>query len=244
MTRMSLSQCYGGIREVFASETLDSFEVVKEVARYRDIWKPEKVKVVLLAESHVHTEPSDFALRWSYKADRLYEGNYVRFVYCLANGERRLANIPSNGGTWQYWKLFYSCLNPISDDSDPPILRRCTPNFDQRMGEKIALLSNLREAGIWLVDASIVGIAGEEMATKAIILRHCWKTYTGQKLRNLDPQPKHIIIIGAGVEKTLKSEIDKLAVDHSLVVQPNARLSGGYSEYYWRCFEICSKFRN
>lgn len=240
---MSLSECYDGVRSLFASEALDSFEVVKEVARYRDIWKPEEVRVVLLAESHVHTEPSDFALRWSYKAGRLYEGNYVRFVYCLANGERCLVDIPSNRGTWQYWKLLYSCLNPISDDTDPPILRRCTPDFDQRMGEKISLLSSLREAGIWLVDASIVGIAGEEAATKATVLRHCWKNYAGPKLRSLDPQPKHIIVIGSGVEKTLRSEIQHLGIDHSLIMQPNARLHGGYSEYYRRCFEICSKFR-
>ena len=34
-----------------------------------------------------------------YNADRDYQGNFVRLVYCLANGERDLVPVASNKGT-------------------------------------------------------------------------------------------------------------------------------------------------
>ncbi|MDA4120061.1 MAG: hypothetical protein OK436_05695, partial [Thaumarchaeota archaeon] len=68
---------------------IDSLEVAEEVDSYREYWKPKgRVRIVLLAESHVRTE----ADRFDHLLDREklsslglegYPTNVVRFVYCL-----------------------------------------------------------------------------------------------------------------------------------------------------------------
>ena len=227
---------------MFPPERLDPFEVVEQVAEYRDLWKPNKVRIVLLAESHVRTSPGDFAIQWSYKTnDSIYAGHYVRFVYCLANGERELAPIPTNRGTWQYWKLLYHCLNPVSKARDPPVLKRSTPDFHERMRKKIDLLLDLKNAGIWLMDASIVGIEREKPTLKAEVLLDCWKNYVGQKLTTMDPRPRGIIVVGNGVRDALEKEIlNDLGIQPAVIRQPNAHLIGGYSDYQI-CFDFCSR---
>ena len=94
------------------------------------------------------------------------------------------------------------------------------------------------------MDASVVGINGLEPTIKAKVLQHCWKNYVGPRLEGLDPSPRHIIVIGAGVERTLRDQIDGLGIEHSMILQPQAHLVGGYSQYYEKCFETCSKFRD
>jgi hypothetical protein len=240
---MDLRSCYDEIKRVAPYKILDSFEVVKEVDRYRELWMPEKPRIILLAESHVHTRNEDFAHRWSYPKDGTYQGNFVRFVYCLANGERDLVNIPSNRGTWQYWKILSSCLS--AESCFPTILKQSTPDFKQRIENKIRLLKVLQGAGIWLLDASIVGINSTSEPAKTSVLLQSWKNYTGPRLKSLSSTLKHVIVIGTGVKKTLMSEIQRLGVEHSVIPQPNARIAGGYpSKHYKTCFGICSKLRN
>jgi len=240
---LDLRLSYHEIKRVAPYQLLDSFEVVKEVDRYRDSWKPQKPRILLLAESHVHTRDEDFAHRWSYLEEGAYQGSLVRFVYCLANGERDLVNIRSNRGTWQYWKILSSCLS--GESGFPTILKHSTPDFKQRIENKIRLLKTLKEAGIWLIDASIVGINGTSEPAKTNVLLQSWKNYTGPRIKSLSPTLKHIIVIGTGVEKTLMNEIQRLGIEHSVIPQPNARLTGGYpSKHYETCFKTCSKFRN
>jgi hypothetical protein len=239
---LDLQLCYDGIKRIAPYIDLDSFEVVTEVERYREFWKPERPRVILLAESHVHTRKEDFVYRWSYPDVPELQGNFVRFVYCLANGERDLVNIASNRGTWQYWKILSSCLN--GESSFPAILKRSTPNFKRRIENKILLLKKLKEAGVWLLDGSIVGINGLAGTVQTDILLYCWKEYTGPRVKSLSPPPKHMIVIGSGVDRTLRGEIDKLGIPHSTIPQPNARLEGGYSsKFYQTCFRICSESR-
>src|SRR5438132_8158422 len=106
---MTLGSCYEGVVKMGCD--IDSYKVVEEVERYRQFWRPNRVRVVLLAESHVRTSEEDFNYHWSYGKSPLHQGNFVRFVYCLAYGERDVACIPSNKGTWQFWLLLSSCLN-------------------------------------------------------------------------------------------------------------------------------------
>lgn len=240
---MDLRLSYHEIKRVAPYQALDSFEVVEEVERYRNLWKPQKPRILLLGESHVHTRDQDFAHRWSYPEEGTYQGNLVRFVYCLANGERDLVNIPTNRGTWQYWKILSSCLSGVS--GFPTILKHSTPDFKRRIKNKIRLLKSLKESGIWLMDASIVGINGTSEPTKTNVLLQSWKNYTGPTVKSLSPTLKHIIVIGAGVERTIRNEIERLGIRHSVIPQPNARLTGGYpSKHYETCFEICSKLLN
>ena len=79
-SQTDLMLCYDGIKRIAPYLDLDSFEVVKEVDRYREFWRPEKPHVILVAESHVHTCNQDFAHRWSYPEGGEYHGNLVRFV--------------------------------------------------------------------------------------------------------------------------------------------------------------------
>ena len=239
---MDLRTCYDEIKRIAPDQILDSFQVVKEVDRYRELWKPQKPRIILLAESHVHTCNEDFAHRWLYPEEGRYQGNLVRFVYCLANGERNLVNIPSNRGTWQYWKILSSCLS--GESGFPSILKHSTPDFKQRIENKIRLLKTLKERGIWLMDASIVGINGINELAKTNVLLHCWKNYVGPRVKSLSPALKHVIVIGTGVERTLGNRIARFGIEHSVIQQPNARIAGGYpSKYYKTCFETCSKFR-
>ena len=60
---LDLRQCYDGIKGLTPNLDLDSYEVVEEVSRIRELWRPKKVRVVLLAESHVRTSQEDFANR-------------------------------------------------------------------------------------------------------------------------------------------------------------------------------------
>src|SRR6266516_1132984 len=104
--KVNLRECYDGLKNLKPDFDIDSFEIVEEVARLRDLWKPEKVRVVLLAESHAHTSQNEFDTPW-HTPDNMYQGKFVRFVYCLANGETELApSIRDNKGTSQFWKIF------------------------------------------------------------------------------------------------------------------------------------------
>jgi len=179
-----------------------------------------------------------------YNADRDYQGNFVRFVYCLANGERDLVPIASNKGTWQFWKILFSCVNEVSGTGDfSPILKGTTQGFDTRMRNKIHLLQDLKEAGIWLLDASIAGINGLDWQTKTRVMEQCWQSYIGPVITSLSPRPKLVVVIGAGVERILGSKLQHLSLDNRMIPQPQARLEGGYFEYYRKCFDFCSKAR-
>ncbi len=197
------------------------------------------MKVVLLAESHVHTSKEDF-LKWSYGKNPTYGGHLVRFVYCLGYGES-LVKIPSNPGTSQFWKILYSCVNDVSDKQGfAPILKSMTRNRDQRLRNKIHLLAKLKDAGIWLVDASIIGINEESPDLKKRVLLRSWEMYTGPLVRELSP--RLIIVIGKGVEKTLRSRIDDLGIPHEVIPQPQGWRKPGYSRFYRRCYDLCSRF--
>ena len=86
-----------------------TFEIVKMVHDYRLYFKPEKVKTVLLAESHVYTSDDDFQSELPSDYLSGYPKKYVRFVYCLGYGENELLNkpVPKNSGTPEFWKIFY-----------------------------------------------------------------------------------------------------------------------------------------
>ncbi len=241
---MSLRESYERLRKL--GPELDGPEVVEEVERYRMFWKPDVVRVVLFAESHVRTSHQDFSHRWSYPSkDPAYQGNFARFVYCLAYGEPSLVHIQSNEGTWQFWKILFSCLRPVSQNRDfGPILKGFTWDFDRRMKNKVRLLHELKAHGVWLVDASFVGINGLAMLTKSKILRICWKYHTGPMLQRLEPKPERIVVVGAAVKKTLQNELSELAIECSEIPQPQARIEGGYWRHYQTCFEACSKGSN
>lgn len=204
-----LEERYRAIKKSCPSTMIDSLDVVKEVEAYRQFWKPNKVNVILLAESHVYSDKSDFTrqLNHNYMQRLLpgYPSHFVRVVYCLGYGEDTLLDEASekrlNTGTPQFWKIFSYCAADNPDNpQDYKVLKTGTPEFTERIKNKIALLHKLQERGIWLLDASIVGLYGNDAKSDLRdyerVIESCW-SYVESQIESA--KPKYVIIIGKGV---------------------------------------------
>ena len=54
-----LKKCYNEIKKKYPSKIFESWSVIKTVHDLRQFWKPQQVKVILLAESHIYTDDSE-----------------------------------------------------------------------------------------------------------------------------------------------------------------------------------------
>ena len=218
------------------------------VEEYRQYWKPNTTRVILLAESHVFTRNEDRLITITQPLQRLpeYPTQYARFVYCLAYGESQLTGNdlhPRRDGTPQYWKLFYSCNNNVTNlDDFRPVLHE-TP-YEQRIENKIELLLRLKQEGIWLVDASIVALYKTpiklERGIKLSTIRQSWGSYTRSVIE--EAAPGHIICVGKTVFDVLEEDIKQIVGNrYTVVCQPNARLPAEqHMRNYALCGEICN----
>lgn len=256
----TIGGCYEEIEKMKIIPEIEPFEfdVVKAVDAYRQYWKPEKVQVVLLAESHVKTKAEEFKIEL--KEEHLrdlkklnptkeYPKNYVRFVYCLGYGENDILSnhVNNNRGTWQYWKIFAACASHESCE----VLKTKTKRIGTRMENKIGILKKLMERGIWLVDASIVAINNEKSEKKKKIMQTCWEKYIKPLLTKLNP--KWIICIGTGVKNSLDDNkleeglskfCRKRNVKLEQVPQPQTHIEGGYSPYLDKIGNIVNSVQN
>jgi hypothetical protein len=256
MNNNDLRTCYELITKKFSNCQLDSFQTIQCVEDYRNYWKPKKVSVVLLAESHVMTTDRDSQVTLNNTLNQKselpdYPQRYVRFVYCLGYGENELLQNPEdleskNTGTWQYWKLLYSCNELVDSNKDfARILKKSTPKLKERIQNKIQLLRNLREKGIWLVDASIVGVNNLSKKDRMEIIKMTWDNYLHHMLFSLESD-FHILTIGKTVNAALQ-ESDK-SIDYEerrggLISQPQARLSKqDRLKEYQQSYTICHRF--
>jgi len=244
---MSLEKAYFDIKTKFENILeIEPFCIVKSVNDHRNFWKPNKVRVLLLAESHVYTSITE------YNNIMRYDGfpelvkcpeNYVKLVYCLGYGENNLVNLRGNSGTWQYWEIFVSCLNQNFYSEKEKILKKITPNFHQRLRNKISILEKLKEKGIWLVDASIVALYNDTIKpTPKImtdVLRISWEQHVSKVIR--ETKPKKIVVIGKGVSKDLEDELKKTNIHVDVQPQPNARLpKKEIGKTHERYYELCN----
>lgn len=241
------------LRSIPGNMKVDSLSVAKQVEEYRQFWKPAKTSVILLAESHVYTDEVDNAIMLN-KAilNRIVQGylsHFVRFVYCLGYGESELLDKVrydrKNTGTPQYWKIFSSSIaeNEI-DLGFRRILKMGRSSLQARLRNKVDILTKMREKGVWLLDASIVGLYGSgeknHMAYKKI-LEICWKNYLADTI--LESEPKHIIVIGKGVEGVLRSKLRSLNISSTVVPQPQARGDSEWQLENYRTYQrICAKY--
>ena len=139
---MSLEKAYSEIKAAIRNRLeFESFNVVKSVNEHRNFWKPDKVRTLLLAESHV------FTTNLEHDSTMQYDGftelkecptGYVKLVYCLGYGEKDMVKILVNRGTPQFWKIFVSCVNQNFDLESKKILISKTPDFRQRLSNKIS----------------------------------------------------------------------------------------------------------
>lgn len=234
------------------SVKLDSLNVVNEVDKYRQFWKPEKTNVILLAESHVYTSQKDFSVKLNQKflENHLeqYPTNFVRFVYCLGYGETQLLtkslNDKRNSGTPQYWKIFSSCVAENDEDLGFDGILKTQTNFYGRIENKINVLNKMKKKGVWLLDASIVGLYGsgrKDYKTTEHVLKICWKNYISNLIDEVNP--KHIIVIGKGVGNALRFYLRRENYDFTVIPQPQARGSSDWQLENFRNYQrICSKF--
>jgi hypothetical protein len=243
---MTLEETYYEISRILGNnaEPLESVLLVEE---YRQYMKPEMVRVVLLAESHVFTSDQDRRIAIPPIEDLPgYPTQYARFVYCLANGERDLTNDPRHprrDGTPQFWKVFYACDNHVENLEDFRPVLRGTP-FPQRLQNKINLLKNLRAKGFWLVDASIVAVYGSGVNAsgriRSEVLRKSWGSYTKQVVTSANPE--RVICVGKGVSGVVGNDLQALFPGrYEVIPQPNARLSSEeHMANFRRYYDICN----
>ncbi len=245
---MSLEKTYSEIKKTIAGGLeFESFKVVKSVDEHRNFWKPDKVRVLLLAESHVFTRDSEHDSTMQYDIFpklRSAPTGYVKLVYCLGYGEGNIANIPANRGTPQFWKIFVSCLNQDFDSKKKKILISQTPEFCQRIRNKISVLEQLREKGIWLLDASIVALYNDtrkpEPGMMEKIIRISWRHYISKIIQ--DANPEKIIVIGKGVHKILQGELRQTRVPIHVQLQPQGiRTKTGMVKAAERYYKLCNK---
>lgn len=157
----------------------EEWEVVELARSYYNHWRPKETKVILLAESHAFT-PKDRALRGPGLDKGMLQDTYfgprgfISLVYCLAYGENGAlegkVKDKTNRGTAQFWTLFAACssrgvdhvaiTNSNKKFSSPfaaDLLKGGELPVGERLKAKVEILEDLRNRGIWLLDASVFG---------------------------------------------------------------------------------------
>ena len=222
-----LKRAYDKIKGIPTEFSIEDFKTVRLVHDYRMAFKPKKVKTLLLAESHVYTTPSERNTRNKLK-DILpnYPDGFVRFVYCLSYGESYTLEsklIDKNSGTPQFWKLFNTSISGK--------YKITNIGSKQRLVNKIRLLMDMMDKGVWLMDASIVGLYNKKLKPNYSdyenILKESFKNYVLPIINN--ENPKRIVVIGKAVYDTIKTIADLVDPGFSKrnivwIHQPNARL--------------------
>jgi len=249
----SMERTYESIQRSVPSAQIDSLEVVKQVEEYRQFWKPQETRVVLLAESHVFIDEKDFEIELDrFVLHRIipnYPTRFVRFVYCLGYGENRLLTGTRtdrrNSGTPQYWKIFSSCVAENENNLGfHRVLKTETQLFTRRLHNKVDVLLEMKKKGIWLLDASIVGLYGSGKKDHRImekILEICWRNYIVDVIQ--ETNPRHIIVIGKGVGDILHYNIRKLNIAFTVIPQPQARGTSAWQlENYKKYQRICKTY--
>jgi hypothetical protein len=236
-----LNETYLKIQRILGENT-EPLESVQLVETYRRFFKPDKVRVVLLAESHVFTNDADRKIPIiPIPGLGGYPEQYARFVYCLGYGEKSLTGSalhPRRDGTPQFWKIFFSCCNPITSPNDfHPVLGK-TPTH-QRIENKIKILNRLRDQGIWLVDTSIAALYKDSKKIPFMFdaLEESWNSYTRDIV--VSAKPEHVICIGKGVASVVGDDLKKHFLSrYTVIAQPNAFLS---SEEHFANYQTYSR---
>lgn len=136
----------------------ESATYLQAVATWRAAWRPARVRLLLVAESHVAELPGDngVVVRAQHLTTRPLPTSFVRLVYCLGYGEDRLCSRPpsKNAGTWQFWDL----LGQVALGPGNVQPRKSAATLEARLRWKVTVLETLARRGIWLEDASPIGV--------------------------------------------------------------------------------------
>jgi len=231
----ALERCHSDISTIVGFQ-VEPLSVIQAVEQHRTFWRPAKSRLVLLAESHVHTTEDELmgTIRIPSNAPADLPLEFVRLVYCLGYGESGILddNAPlngRNGGTPQFWQVFYSCLHRVTSNADSGDIQVSrTRDIRDRIANKLKLLLELRAHGIWLVDASIAALYRQGKPkpphwVREQVLRKSWDGHVRSVLQEASPEA--VLCIGLGVARSLESKLNELGVPWDAVPQPQARLS-------------------
>jgi hypothetical protein len=151
--------------------------------------------------------------------------------------------VVKNAGTWQFWRLFHACVNGAPEgEAFAPVLKSGTPDPNARIRNKLAVLSEMKRRGIWLVDSSLVAlyVPQEKKASARSMdwaIQKSWRTFWRDELGSAPHA--HAICIGIGVRERLGEELDGFFRGGvSLIEQPNAYLT---SEKHVANLQACGR---
>lgn len=210
----------------------ESLAAALAIEEHRWFWKPPKVRLVLIAESHTRTSEQDLAVQIDLEKliPLLKEGApmppscFVGLVYCLGYGEPELLlgchdDRLRRRNTVQFWNLF----GKITDRNRQPT-KSAGSSLEERLAWKIETLRALYRCGIWLMDASLHAIYAPganrlDLQIKSELHRQWWKGY-GQRVIDGLCNPD-VWVIGKTTYDTL-SALSGWNWPNQWIYQPNA----------------------
>jgi len=258
-----LEGAYRACASVLPAEDAEALEVVRLAKAYYDYWKPDDVRLILLAESHVYTTVEDSRVTFEV-AD--YEGptNFVALVYCLGYGEAGAMKGPTsnkNKGTPQFWEMLAAAAR-LDDRSS--VLKKGTKALEERLQTKLRVLRQLKAEGVWLLDACVVGwyipqdqafrqsaVSGDvhrlgkarpPKSCKKPALALSWELFMKDVVK--DATPKALVPVGMEVfhaigRDNLQAALPEGATLYEPLPAPNAWIQGGYGPYFDQLATIC-----
>lgn len=170
-----------------------------------------------------------------------YPVDFVRFIYCLGYGENELLTREINRntrGTPLFWKIFSNCVA----EEETKVLKMGTwkktrKNLEERLRNKVNVLRKMQERGMWLLDASIVGLTKmRRNKTKKKIIKICWDNHIAKVIR--ESKLNYIAVIGSRVGNVISSELLRLDIPSEILPQPR----GQSVEYFDRFRRICEEY--
>jgi hypothetical protein len=256
-TNRTLDIVYSHAKDLFQHKgyEFEDISILKTLDALREFWKPEKVKVLLLAESHVRTSIEENQIQIDLNKistllkhpDTLLQMplNYAGLVYCLGYGINEILTqkaLKKNGGTPQFWQIFYSCINQITSQSDFQYINKTGKpkvQLSDHLGRKIELLLKMKEKGIWLLDTSIFALYPKPLEKSLIksLLSFSWKQYIYPKISEC--QPERICLIGKSFSQIVLQDLSNFQTFQTN--QPQAHLTKDESlEQFKKYYQICN----
>lgn len=198
------------------SIVLEDRSAVEDVWKYRNYFRPKKVKLVVLAESHVFTTAAHSSLIWKKPPAGIpagYPNRYCCFFYCLAYGAPKPFGLSIRSyGTPAFWSIMASTIGYSGSYGS--------------LAEKWNLLCCLQRSGVWLLDASFFAINGStnKAADKKFMLSAQIPHILGI-LKKLEPDA--VLVIGKNVWDFYEGLLPQIGIRKTgFIHQPNARMKG------------------
>lgn len=109
---------------------------------------------------------------------------------------------------------------------------------------KVELLEQLRSGGVWLLDASIVGINKLNDGVKRRSIETSWSGYVSPLIKALERRPEHMVVIGKKVSSSIP-ELGALqgtwdGVPYDVISQPQDHLSAKeHFDNLVKLYDVC-----